>query len=360
MRAPTVVLLAAVVLLAGCAGSPTGGEGPDAAADPATDGSPAGTTASEAEGATGTDGGAANAAPADSTDSATARSDESASDRSAAGEASGETTGARPSELVVTVEAAANADTFVVSYENDSLDRVRLAGADAPPLHRPADPTKYEGVPHNRDGERCLGAVASGGHGMVTARLEGETVRVVLPEAGPTRDPAGRLLGHLVHDGVRLDRLLVRDGFARVPDRAFRNRADHLALQTSARANRAGVWKCSALDWQFGSDTPLSIERVDPETEHVVISNTGGQSVDLTGWSMYDADDDLDYDFPDGFGLSPGQSVVLHTGDGTDRRGHLYWGLNREAWDDDGDVVYVRRSDGSVAVRYEYENYTGM
>ena len=56
---------------------------------------------------------------------------------------------------------------------------------------------------------------------------------------------------------------------------------------------------------------------------------------------------------PAGDVLDPGERLRLVTGTGTDTATTRYWGRDRAVWNNDGDVIVVRR-DGEVVLRYEY------
>jgi len=86
-------------------------------------------------------------------------------------------------------------------------------------------------------------------------------------------------------------------------------------------------------------------DRENLNDEYVVFENTGEASLDLSGWTVADEAGKL-YTFPDGYTLGPGETVTLHTGSGTDTETDLYWGAGSPVWNNAGDTVTVRNSDG--------------
>jgi len=46
--------------------------------------------------------------------------------------------------------------------------------------------------------------------------------------------------------------------------------------------------------------------------------------------------------------------VTLRTGTGTDTDADLYWGSGAAVWNNDGDTVIVRNSDGDPVLRETY------
>ena len=76
--------------------------------------------------------------------------------------------------------------------------------------------------------------------------------------------------------------------------------------------------------------------------EAVVIVNGTTQIRQLRGWRLADKDGHV-YRFP-ATQLKPGQSVTVHTGPGTNRPGHRYWGRTSHVWDNGGEEAVLRTS----------------
>jgi|tagenome__1003787_1003787.scaffolds.fasta_scaffold20975913_4 hypothetical protein len=71
-----------------------------------------------------------------------------------------------------------------------------------------------------------------------------------------------------------------------------------------------------------GSDVPVTTAKLDGEW--VLLSNTTGKSVTLTGWTLRDKAGHV-YKFPK-FALAAHKSVEVHTGTGKNASANLYWG----------------------------------
>jgi len=80
--------------------------------------------------------------------------------------------------------------------------------------------------------------------------------------------------------------------------------------------------------------------------EWVKITNSDTSPVTMTGWKIADDDAKHTYIFPP-FTLSPGATVTLHTGDGTDTATELYWG-GRYVWNNDGDIARLYDTSGNL------------
>ena len=87
--------------------------------------------------------------------------------------------------------------------------------------------------------------------------------------------------------------------------------------------------------------------------EYVDFKNVHGESVDLTGWTVED-EAGYTYQFPDGFSLADGDTVRVHTGDGTDSSTDLYWGRGSAVWNNSGDTAYLYDANGELVQKYTY------
>jgi len=101
------------------------------------------------------------------------------------------------------------------------------------------------------------------------------------------------------------------------------------------------------------SPDPDGPDRENLDDEYVVFENAGDDPLDLSGWTVED-EAGRTYTFPDGFVLDAGGTVTLRTGTGTDTDADLYWGSGSAVWNNDGDTVIVRNSDGDPVLRETY------
>lgn len=94
----------------------------------------------------------------------------------------------------------------------------------------------------------------------------------------------------------------------------------------------------------------------DPEKEYITLQNVSGEPLSMSNWTIEDdglvpADTLSPFVFPSGFTLEPNAEVTIVTGDGGDTDETLYWGVGRQVWSEEGDIVYV--SDASDRVILE-------
>lgn len=83
--------------------------------------------------------------------------------------------------------------------------------------------------------------------------------------------------------------------------------------------------------------------------EWVRITNTGGSAVDLTGWVLKDTSATHRYPFPSRFVLGAGASVTVRTGCGTDTATDLHWCNEGSAvWNNAGDTSFLLDPAGNI------------
>jgi len=95
-------------------------------------------------------------------------------------------------------------------------------------------------------------------------------------------------------------------------------------------------------------------DRQNLNDEYVVFRNSGESPLDLSGWTVTDAAGHR-YTVPDGHTLAAGAMVTLHTGSGADTETDLYWGSGSPVWNNGGDTVLMRNSDGDIVREETYE-----
>ena len=81
--------------------------------------------------------------------------------------------------------------------------------------------------------------------------------------------------------------------------------------------------------------------------EWVKITNSDSISVVMTGWELSEARDKYAYIFPE-FTLSPGATVTIFTGSGTNTTTELYINRDMPIWSNDGDIATLRDASGNV------------
>jgi micrococcal nuclease len=321
------VLLATLMLTAGCAASPSAGP-----ADPSGGG--------------GGDGGSAGPADLHGAD----------------------TTGS----VTVTVTRVVDGDTLKVEYDNGTADTVRLLGVDTPEVHTDNSPDEFEGVPETAAGRSCLGRWGEQASGYAKETLTGEEVTLYFDANEGRRGYYDRLLSYVVHDGSNVNYGLVSGGYARVYDSQFTAREAFYDAESTAQNEGEGLWECATESPPTGTATAtadggstdgrLAVVGIHADAEgndndnlndeYVTLENTGDSDLSLSGWTVSDAAGKT-YTFGE-VTLAPGERVTLHTGSGSDSASDVYWGRDGAVWNNGGDTVTVRDASGAVVAERSY------
>ena len=88
--------------------------------------------------------------------------------------------------------------------------------------------------------------------------------------------------------------------------------------------------------------------------EWVQIHNYGVKPWTLTGWSLRDVTG-YKFRFPEGFTVQPGATITVHTGSGSNRTYHLYWGQGSYIWNNTGDKAILKNATGKVVDTCAYD-----
>jgi micrococcal nuclease len=214
-------------------------------------------------------------------------------------------------------------------------------------------------VPSTLAGEQCLGAAGDDAKRLAESTLLNERVTLVFDSEADRRGYYGRLLAYVHVDGGNFNYRLVEDGHARVYDSTFSESESFYAAESDAQSAEANLWSCRTPE--SGDDVTITQIHEDAwgddgdhlNDEYVTIENTGGDTVDLSGWTVTD-EAGKTYTFPSGVSLSPGESVTLHSGSGTDTSTDRYWDAGSPVWNNGGDTVTVSNDGGTYEAAITY------
>ena len=212
--------------------------------------------------------------------------------------------------------------------------RVRYLGINAP----------EEGDPHAEEAT------------LANDRLvEGKTVRL---EFGRSRqDRYGRLLAYVFVDDTFVNETLLRQGHVHLRHPVVAKYRDRLQrAQDEARAAGVGIWAPAvaghSIAIAFVHANAKGDDRRNLNDEFIVVENQSQHSIDLNGWTVSDAANHR-YLFSN-FTLAPEAKVTLRTGLGVPTERELFWGSRRPIWNNKGDTVFIRDSQGYLVLSYVY------
>ncbi len=185
--------------------------------------------------------------------------------------------------------------------------------------------------------------------------VEGKSVRL---ESGPEDvDRYGRLLRYVFIDGTFVNLQLVRSGYASVyflnPDEKYY--LEFKQAENDAKNNKFGIWNTSPIDCISIAEFNFDARGNDNENlndEYVILQNNCGASVDMDGWSLKDEGTNI-YTFRD-FVFNKGSRFTLYTGSGVDTVTKLYWNEKMAVWNNAGDSLFLRDSEGNLVLSHGY------
>lgn len=232
--------------------------------------------------------------------------------------------------------AAAERVSRVIDGDTVQLDdgrKLRYAGINAP----------EEGEPYYRESTQA--------NNLLVGNKE-----VDLEFGRSKTDKHERLLAYVYVGRTLIQAEIVKQGLALVmrTQPLPRYRALLMKHQEEARDNGRGIWAKGEHRGQLAvvQVHPRESRRQSSNDEYVVIKNTGGKPLDLTGWSISD-EANQSYLVPR-FTLGPGKSFTLHTGSGKNTDQALYWGRRKTVWNRGGDTVIVKDATGHYVVSHTY------
>lgn len=100
------------------------------------------------------------------------------------------------------------------------------------------------------------------------------------------------------------------------------------------------------------AESTVYVSDLSLQDEWVKITNSGSNSVSLTGWKIEDYGNNHAYIFPS-CTLDSQATVTLYTGEGRDTATELYMGSGSPIWNNDGDAAYLFGSSGNLVSSLE-------
>lgn len=261
--------------------------------------------------------------------------------------------------LRATVTGIIDGDTFRLSFPDGRTETLRILGIDTPEVTPGGnDPGKFDGITD----PWFLSLWGEEAALFARQKLDGQEVIIECDRDAGTRDPYGRLLATLtLPDGSDYGEALLMRGLARVyTQETFSLKDRYLAVQKEAMDTRTGIW--SDLEPLHGASGQIAIAKVhydaagdDRENlndEYLTIRNGGAATADLTSWQVRDSDGFV-YLFP-AVSLSSGETLALHSGNGTPSAGDIFMGSPFPVLNNDGDTVTLSDREGNVVSSFSW------
>ena len=241
----------------------------------------------------------------------------------------------------VAVSRIFDGDSLEVRHADGTSAEVRLLGINAP------------------EGSECHGDPARGA--LESLLTDGEITLVTDEEQ---HDQFGRLLRYVYSDGVNANLEMVANGNAVALQSGHRLEPAFVDAAATAAASRRGLWSTTACG-NAGRAPDVRIDRYeyDPagsDTENandewVVLANRDKDTVMLGGWILRDESTQNRFVLPDGFRLSHGDEVKIHSGCGIATATDLYWCAADPVWSNGGDTIILQLPDGTIVAWEQFD-----
>ena len=237
----------------------------------------------------------------------------------------------------------------ILTAQAETVSIIRVIDGDTCILEN-GEPVRYYGINAPEKGDPQFNEATEANNKLVT----GKEVR--LEPQNPSRDKEDRLLAYVFIDEIFVNEELLRLGCAHIQrPLAAKYRDRLLRAQEAAREEGLGIWAKAAEQNVAIAEIHADAEGNDWDNlcdEYIVIENREDISIDLTGWIVYDEAHHR-YLFPN-FILEAGATVTLRTCLGKNTQSELFWGSRSPIWNNDGDTIFIRDSQGQLVASYIY------
>ncbi|MCG9479040.1 MAG: thermonuclease family protein [Actinomycetia bacterium] len=168
-------------------------------------------------------------------------------------------------------------------------------------------------------------------------------------------DQYGRWLRYVYVGDLFVNLEMVKRGFAHAytypPDVMYQQLL--VEAQSHAQKNNLGLWQKTdvSLEISINYDAPGN-DNENINEEYVVITSTSDEPVDLSGYTIKDSGTNI-FKFPRLL-LDRGEKVFIYSGKGNQGEGKLFWGSDTPIWNNSGDTLYLRNTEGLLVDIYSY------
>ena len=207
--------------------------------------------------------------------------------------------------------------------------------------------------------DRDIAAYWTAVHGNIVMTSDGETITIATQQAAPT-DPLSLRDEQSVEPGS--DAPVERRATITVGGEATQTPAP-TATPTATETETTPTSTPSPTPTETPAAASLTVTEIHADAagdeydnlndEYIVFENTGSSDLDLSGWTVAD-ETNHEYTVPSGVVLGAGETITLHTGEGTDTDADLYWGSGSPIWNNGGDTIIVTNDEGERVIEEAY------
>ncbi len=237
----------------------------------------------------------------------------------------------------------------VLAAQAETVSIIRVIDGDTCILEN-GEPVRYYGINAPEKGDPQFNQATQVNNKLVAGK------KVRLEPQNPSRDKDDRLLAYVFVDEIFVNEELLRLGYAHIRRPLAAEYRDRLLrAQQAAREEGLGIWAKAAEQNVVIAEVHADAEGNDWDNlcdEYIVIQNREDISIDLTGWIVYDEAHHR-YLFPN-FILEARATVTLRTCLGKNSQSELFWGSRSPIWNNEGDTIFIRDSQGQLVLSYIY------
>ena len=237
----------------------------------------------------------------------------------------------------------------VLTAQKDTFTVARVIDGDTCVLEN-EERVRYYGINAPEEGDPYFNEATQANHNLVAGK------EVQLEPKDPSRDRDDRVLAYVFANEVFVNEQLLRLGYVHIQRPLVAKYRDRLLrAQEAARGKGLGIWARTAEQNVAIAEAHPDAEGIEQDNlhdEYIVIENGGDAPVDLTGWTVYDEAHHR-YLFPS-FVLKAKEAVTLRTCLGKNTQSELFWGSRSPIWNNDGDTIFIRDTEGELVLSYIY------
>lgn len=238
----------------------------------------------------------------------------------------------------------------VLAAQTETVSVIRVIDGDTCILGN-GERVRYYGINAPEKGDPHFKEATEANNNLVAGK------EVQLEPKDPSRDKNDRLLAYVFVNETFVNEELLRLGYAHIQRPLVAKYRDRfLMAQQAARGEGLGIW-AKAVERNIA----IAEAHTDAEgkndwenlcDEYIVIENREDIPVDLTGWTVYDEAHHR-YLFPS-FILQAKATLTIRTCLGKNSQSELFWGSRSPIWNNDGDTIFIRDSEGQLVLSYIY------
>jgi micrococcal nuclease len=248
----------------------------------------------------------------------------------------------------ISVTEIIDGDTIQMILPSGEDGTLRFLGIDCP--EKTAENNKadeYQGIINTS----CLAVYGNKATDYLTTLIQGKDITISFESQSGFKDVYDRWLAiPSLANGTDINTLLLQKGYARTYTEGTCSKESlYQSLEQEAYLAKKGLWSCATphiekeLFIQIVHYDAAGNDNNNLNDEYVIIAyepTPPANAINLSGYYLKDRSENTYY-FPLDTILSPGQSLTIYSGSGTDTADTFYWNNPQPIWGNDEDTAYL-------------------